>query len=130
MNEIYEFLKKARTYFLATTENDQPKVRPFGTINIFENKLYIQTGRKKNVARQIFSNPKIAISAMDWPNWLRIEAVVIPDERIEAKKSMLDAYPELHDRYDENDENTLMLYLKDVYATIENFGGEKKEFRF
>jgi uncharacterized pyridoxamine 5'-phosphate oxidase family protein len=65
MNEIYEFLKKARTYFLATTENDQPKVRPFGTINIFENKLYIQTGRKKNVARQIFSNPKIAISAMD-----------------------------------------------------------------
>jgi len=126
MEEIYEFLKKCKTYYIATVEVDQPRVRPFGTINIFENKLYIQTGKTKLVSKQISANPKIEICAMSEGKWIRIEALAIEDDRVEAKKSMLDAYPELQSRYSPGDNNTQVLYLKNVVATIESFVDEKK----
>jgi uncharacterized pyridoxamine 5'-phosphate oxidase family protein len=128
MQEVNDFLKKCRTYYLATVEGDQPRVRPFGTINIFEGKLYIQTGKVKNVAKQITTNPKIEISAFDGEKWIRIQAVAVEDDSYEAKKSMLDAYPNLRGMYDEN--TTLVLYLKDVIATISSFTGESKVIKF
>jgi len=127
MKEVYDFLKEAGVYYLATVEGNQPRVRPFGTVDIFEDKLYIQTGKSKAVAKQIFANPKIEICAMDKNRrWIRLTGEAVEDNRVEVKKHMLDAYPQLRDRYNENDDNTLVLYLKNAVASIESFGGEKK----
>ena len=130
MREVYEFLKKAGAYFLATVEGDQPRVRPFGTYHIFEDKLYIQTGLVKNVAKQMAANPKVEISAMAENAWIRIEAEAILDERIEAQKSMLEAYPSLQGRYQPGDGNTAVYYLKNATATIYGFGAEPKVIKF
>ncbi len=121
MNEVLEFLRKCWTYYLATVEWDQPRVRPFWTINIFENKLYIQTGRSKNVSKQIQANPKVEISAaLEWKR-IRVSWELVRDDRIEPKKAMLDRYPELRGMYDENDHNTEVLYFKNATATIYSF---------
>jgi uncharacterized pyridoxamine 5'-phosphate oxidase family protein len=130
MEEIYEFLKKNGTYFLATVEDNQPKVRPFGTAIIFEDKLYIQSSKTKQVAKQIATNPSIAISASTSDTWLRIEAIAVEDNRVEPKKQMLDEYPSLRSLYNENDPNNVVWFLKDATATIEKFGGKKKTFHF
>jgi Uncharacterized conserved protein len=121
MKEVYDFLKKCKTYYLATVDGDQPRVRPFGTVEIFENKLYIQTGKVKNVSRQIQTNPKIEICAFDGGEWLRISGTAVRDERVEAKQHMLDAYPNLQKMYKADDDNTEVLYLKDASATIYSF---------
>jgi uncharacterized pyridoxamine 5'-phosphate oxidase family protein len=131
MKEVYDFLKEAGTYYLATEEGSQPRVRPFGTVDIFEGKLYIQTGKSKAVAKQIAANPRIEICAMDKQGrWIRVAGEAVEDNRVEAKKHMLDAYPQLRTRYSENDDNTLVLYLKNAVASIEAFGGEKKVIKF
>ncbi len=130
MEKVYEFLKSAGTYYLATVEADQPRVRPFGTVHIFEGKLYIQTGRSKPVSRQLAANPKCEICAFRNGSWLRVAAELVEDTRVEAKKSMLDAYPSLRNMYDENDENTQVLYLKDAVATFCSFSAEPEVHRF
>ena len=130
MQEVLDFLKKAGTYYLATADGDQPRVRPFGTAHIFDGKLYIQTGKSKPCAKQMAANPKVEICAMAEGKWIRIAAKAITDDRVEAKQSMLDAYPQLKDRYSAEDDNTNVLYLKDAVATIESFGGEPKVYKF
>ena len=119
-----EFLKKAGVYYLATAEGDQPRVRPFGTAHIFEGKLYIQTGKSKPVSRQLAANPKAEICAFHEGKWVRIAGELVEDDRVEAKKSMLDAYPNLRDRYDENDSNTQVLYFRNATATFSSFTSE------
>ncbi len=132
MKEVCEFLKQCGEYYIATVEGDQPRVRPFGTAVIFENKLYIQTGKRKNVAKQMTVNPKIEICAYNKAKgeWLRIEAIVVPDERVEAKQFMLDRYPSLKSMYSATDDNTLVLYLKNATATFNSFSGEPKTVKF
>ena len=130
MQRAYEFLKSAGTYYLATVEGDQPRVRPFGTANIFEGKLYIQTGLKKKVAQQLLANPKAEICAFKGGKWIRIAGKLILDERVEAQKSMLDAHPNLRGMYAEDDGNTAVFYFQDATATIESFGGEPETFTF
>ncbi len=106
MNEVYEFLKNAGTYYLATVDGDQPRVRPFGTINVFEDKLYIQTGKVKEVSKQIQKNPKVEICAFDKGKWIRLSGELVRDDRLEAKKDMLSHYPELQAWYNAEDDNT------------------------
>jgi uncharacterized pyridoxamine 5'-phosphate oxidase family protein len=130
MKEVYEFLKKAGTYYLATAEGDQPRVRPFGTVNIFDNKLYIQTGKKKPVSQQMKKNPKIEICAMKEGSWIRVQATAVTDDRLAAKESMLEAYPNLKNMYSATDNNTHVLYLKDAVATISSFSGAPKVIKF
>jgi uncharacterized pyridoxamine 5'-phosphate oxidase family protein len=130
MQEVHDFLKKSRVYYLATTEGNQPRVRPFGTINNFEGKLYFQTGKPKAVAKQLSQNPKIELSAFDGELWIRVQAVAVEDSRREAKQSLLDAYPTLQDRYSADDPNTQVWYLKDATATISSFTGEAKVIKF
>ena len=132
MKEIYEFLKECGTYFLATCEGDEPRVRPFGTINIFEDKLYIQTGKSKNVSKQIESNPKVEICGLlkDESKWIRVTGVLKRDDRVIAKKSMLDSYPNLRGMYDENDDNTEVLYFEKGTATISSFTEEPQTIEF
>ena len=123
MKRVYDFLKKAEVYYLATVEGDQPRVRPFGTVNEFEGKLYIQTGKIKPTSRQLAANPKAEICAFKDGAWIRIACELIEDDRFEAKKSMLDAYPNLRHMYDENDGNTQVFYMKNATASISSFGG-------
>ncbi|EHI99221.1 hypothetical protein CDLVIII_2614 [Clostridium sp. DL-VIII] len=131
MDEVYQYLKSIGTYYLATTENDQPRVRPFGTIAIFEDNLYIQTGNVKNVFAQMKKNPRIEICAMGKDGtWIRVTATAIQDDRIEARQYMLGEYPSLKNRYDANDGNCEVLYLKNATATIYSFTGESKIINF
>lgn len=130
MEEVYDFLKKCETYYLATMEGDQPRVRPFGTVNIFENKLYIQTGKVKNVSKQIKANPKIEICGMTDGKWIRLEAVAVEDDRLEPKQHMLAAYPSLKAMYSADDKNTQVLYLKNAIATISSFTDSPKVIKF
>ena len=130
MQEVLDFLKKAGTYFLATAEGDQPRVRPFGTSHIFDGKLYIQTGKVKPCSKQMAANPKIEICAVYEGTWIRIAATAVNDDRVEAKQSLLDDYPRLKDRYSADDDNCQVLYLKDAVATIESFTGEPKVIKF
>jgi len=121
MKEVYEFLKKCGTYYLATVEGDQPRVRPFGTVDIFEGKLYIQTGKVKNVSKQLQANPKAEICAYADGKWLRVTGKLIRDDRVEAKKHLLDNYPELQHMYSPEDDNTEVLYFEDATATFYSF---------
>jgi len=130
MREVFEFLKRCGTFYLATMDGDQPRVRPFGALDVFEDKLYIQTGKVKKVSAQMKANPKIEICAMIDESWIRIEALAIEDDRIEAKQHMLDANPMLKSMYAADDGNTEVLYLKDAIATIYSFGAEPKVIKF
>ena len=130
MEKVCEFLKSAGTYYLATVEGDQPRVRPFGTAHIFDGKLYIQTGKAKPVSRQIAANPKCEICAFRGGTWLRLSGELVEDDRVEAKKSMLDDYTNLRDMYDENDDNTQVLYLKNAVATFSSFTEAPETYEF
>lgn len=130
MKEVYEFLKKCQTYYLATVDGDQPRVRPFGTVDMFDDKLYIQTGKVKNVSKQIQANPKIEICAADGNQWIRVEAVAVRDDKLAAKQHMLDAYPALQGMYKAEDENTEVLYLKNATATFYSFTAEPRVIKF
>ena len=121
MERVCKFLKEAGVYYLATVEGNQPRVRPFGTAHIFEGKLYIQTGKVKSVSKQIAENPKVEICAFKDGTWLRVVGELMEDDRIEAKKSMLDEYTNLRAMYDENDGNTQVLYFKNAVATFSSF---------
>lgn len=130
MKEVYAFLKEAGTYYLATVEGDQPRVRPFGTIDLFEDKLYIQTGLSKDVAKQMIANPKVEISAMLGGKWIRVAAEAILDENIAAQEHMLDEHPSLKGMYAPGDGNTAVFYLKNVTATISSFTEAPKVITF
>lgn len=130
MKRVHDFLKRAEVYYLATVEDGQPRVRPFGTVNEFEGKLYVQTGRVKAVSRQIAENPRVEICAFCDGAWVRIACKLVEDDRTEAKKAMLDAYPNLRAMYDENDGNTQVLYMVNATATFFAFGKAPEAIEF
>ena len=132
MQKTYQFIKDAGHYFIATVDKDQPRVRPFGTIHIFEGKLYIQMGRKKNVAQQILANGKVELCALKGSEWIRVSGVLVDDKRREAKASMLDEYENLKSMYSADDENTMVLYFQPgtVTATIWSFKHEPVVMKF
>lgn len=130
MERVCKFLKDAGVYYLATVEGDQPRVRPFGTAHIFEGRLYIQTGRVKPTSRQLSQNPKAEICAFHNGAWIRIAGELVEDDRVAAKKSMLDAYPSLRGMYDENDGNTQVLYFRNAVATISSFSAAPETITF
>lgn len=130
MQEVYDFLKAAGTYYLATVEGDQPRVRPFGTVAIFDGKLYIQTGKIKPTSHQLHANPKAEICAFMNGKWIRVAGKLIADERREAKKHMLDEYPNLRGMYNEDDGNTEVFHFEDATATFCSFGEAPREIKF
>ena len=130
MKEVQEFLKKCGVYYLATLDGEQPRVRPFGTAEIFEDHLYIQTGKKKDVFKQIEKNNKVEICGFIDGKWIRITGKLVLDDRLEAKKNMLDKNPNLRSMYDENDDNTAVLYFESGEAVISSFTEEPKVINF
>ena len=121
MERVVKFLKEAETYYLATTEGDQPRVRPFGTAHIFEGRLYIQTGKTKDVSKQIHNNPKVEICAFKNGEWIRVAGELVEDDRREARVSMLKAYPSLQKMYSADDGNTEVFYFKSATAIFSSF---------
>ena len=130
IQEVYDFLKKCRTYYLATADGDQAHVRPFGTVDIFDGRLTIQTGRSKDVAKQMMANPKVELCAFDGDRWLRVAASAMEDPRLEAQEHMLDAYPHLKARYQPGDGNTIIFALEQVTATFSSFTEPSRTLRF
>ena len=130
MERVYEFLKACQTYYLATIDGDQARVRPFGTIDLFEGKLYIQTGKVKDVSKQIHANPKVEISCFDGDKWLRLSGTLVEDDRIEAKEHMLDSYPDLKAMYSADDGNTEVFYFTDAKATFSSFTAAPETIEF
>jgi len=131
VQKAQSFLKECGTYYLATVDGSQPHVRPFGTADVYEGKLYIQTGKVKDVYRQLEANPKAEICAMHPDGrWIRIRCELVPDDRLEAKAYMLDMNPSLKAIYKADDGNTIVLYLKDATATISSFKSAPETFNF
>lgn len=130
MERVVKFLKEAGTYYLATVDGDAARVRPFGTVNVFEGKMYIQTGKSKDVSKQIHKNPKVEICAFKDGDWLRVAGTLVEDDRREARQSMLDAYPSLQGMYSADDGNTEVLYFKDATATFSSFTKEPEIVKF
>lgn len=130
MQEVYKFLKEAQTYYLATMDGDQPRVRPFGTIDIFEDKLYIQTGKSKDVSKQIQKNPKVELCAFKDGQWLRVAGELVRDDRREPKVHMLEAFPDLKAMYSPDDDNTEVLYFKNAVAIFSSFTAAPKTVKF
>lgn len=126
MEEVFELLKKIGTYYLATVDGDKPKVRPFGTVDLYNGKLYIQTGKKKDVSKQIEKNPNVELCAFQDGVWVRVAGKLVNDDSREAKKHMLDNYPNLRGMYNEDDNNTQVLYFEDGVATIYSFTSQPK----
>ena len=130
VERVCKFLDDAQTYYLATVEGDQPRVRPFGTALVYEDKLYIQTGKVKNVSRQIAANPKVEICAFQGGKWIRIAGELVNDDRREPKAAMLEKMPSLKAMYSADDDNTQVLYFKKAVATISSFTDAPEEIRF
>ena len=130
MERVEKFLKEAETYYLATVEGDQPRVRPFGTAHVFEGKLYIQTGKVKDVSKQLHQNPKSEICAFKNGEWLRVSGKLIEDDRNEARQSMLDAYPSLQKMYKADDGNTEVFYFENATAIFSSFIHEPEIIEF
>lgn len=130
MERVCKFLKDAGTYYLATVEEDQPRVRPFGTAHIFEGKLYIQTGKSKAVSRQLAANPKVEICAFMKGTWLRVAGELAEDDRVEAKASLLAEYPGLQKMYSPDDDNTQVWYFKNATAAFSSFTSEPEVITF
>ena len=130
MDKVLKFLKDAETYYLATEEGDQPRVRPFGTAHVFEGKFYIQTGKAKDVSKQLHQNPKAEICAFKNGEWLRVSGKLIEDDRNEARQSMLDAYPSLQKMYKADDGNTEVFYFEEATAIFSSFTNEPEIIKF
>ena len=130
MNEIRDFIKESGMFFIATIDNNKPKVRPFGVIEIYEDHLYIQTGKKKDVFKQIMDNNNVELCAFNNGKWIRVSGKLILDDRVEVKKYMLDQNPELRTMYNENDDNTAVLYFDGGKAVIYSFTEEPKIIEF
>lgn len=130
MKEVQDFLKECGVYYLATVEGDQPRVRPFGTAEIFEEHLYIQTGKKKDVFKQISENNNVEICAFKDGKWIRVTGKLVLDDRVEAKKYMLDMNPDLRGMYNELDDNTAVLYFESGQAIISSFTDAPKVINF
>ncbi len=130
IEKVTQFLKDAETYYLATAEGDQPRVRPFGTAHLYEGKLYIQTGKVKDVSKQLLANPKAEICAFKGGEWIRIAGELVEDDRVEARQSMLNAYPSLQKMYAADDGNTQVFYFKNATATISALTHEPEVIKF
>ena len=130
IEKVSRFLDEAKVYYLATEDGDQPRVRPFGTALVFEGKLYIQTGKVKNVSKQLAANPKAEICAFAGGKWLRVAGELIDDDRVEPKQAMLDKYPELRNMYSADDGNTQVLYFRNATASFASFTEAPETFEF
>ena len=130
MKKVCEFLQKAKVFYVATAEKDQPRVRPFGIAHIIDGKLCVMTGKSKPVSKQIMENPKVEVCACIGADWVRIAGTLVEDDRMETRETMLEAYPFMKKTYAADDDNMQVLYFKDATATFDSFSGKHEVVTF
>ena len=130
VERVYEFLEEAKTYYLATVEGDQPRVRPFGAVLLYDGRLYLQTGKVKAVSKQLAANPKAEICAFHNGIWLRVSGELINDDDRNVKVAMLDKMPSLKSMYSADDDNTQVLYFRNATATFSSFTAPSETVTF
>ena len=130
IEKVVQFLDEAKTYYLATVEGDQPRVRPFGTALLWEGKIYIQTGKVKSVSKQLAANPKAEICAFKDGKWLRVSGELVNDDDREVKVAMLEKMPMLKGMYSPDDGNMQMLYFKNATAVFSSFTSAPETIQF
>ena len=130
IQKVYDFLNDAETYYLATVDGDQPRVRPFGTVLLSDGKIYIQTGKSKDVSKQLAANPKAEICAFKNGEWIRVAGELVNDDSRDVKVAMLEKMPQLSGMYSADDDNMQMLYFKNATATISSFTAAPETIKF
>lgn len=130
IQKVYDFLNDAETYYLATVDGDQPRVRPFGTVLLSDGKIYIQTGKVKDVSKQLAANPKAEICAFKDGAWIRVAGELINDDSHDVKVAMLEKMPQLKGMYSADDDNMQVLYFKNATATISSFTAAPEVIKF
>lgn len=130
IQKVYDFLNEAETYYLATVDGDQPRVRPFGTVLLSDGKIYIQTGKAKDVSKQLAANPKAEICAFKNGEWIRVAGELVNDDSHDVKVAMLEKMPQLNGMYSADDDNMQMLYFKNATATISSFTAAPETIKF
>ena len=130
MNEVHALLRQAGTYFLATCEDGQPHVRPFGTADLYQGRLYFLTGKSKAVSRQLHANPRLELCAMAGDRWLRVEGSAVEDDSREARAAILELHPNLQSVYSPDDGNTEVWYLRNCTAALYSFTEPPKTWKF
>ena len=130
IEKVYQFLEEAHLYYLATVEGNQPRCRPFGTMLLYDGKIYIQTGKVKAVFKQIAANPKVEICAFNGGKWLRVACELVNDDSRDVKVAMLEKLPMLKKMYSADDDNTQVLYLKNAVATFSSFTEKPETITF
>ena len=129
LEKVLKFLDETQTYYLATVEGDQPRVRPFGTALVYRDKLYIQTGKVKPVSHQLKANPKAEICAFKDGTWVRIAGELVEDDAREVKTLMLEKMPMLRHMYNEDDGNMQMLYFQNAEVVFASFAAPPEKFK-
>lgn len=130
INKVYQFIDDVHSYCLATIDGDQARVRVFGTSLLYDGKLYIQTGKSKDVSKQILANPKVEICAWNGSKWLRVSGELVNDDSKDVKIAMLEKSPNLKRMYSADDDNMQMLYFKNATAIFSSFSGESETIQF
>ena len=121
IEKVCQFLDEAHVYYLATVDGDRPRCRPFGTSLLYDGKLYIQTGKVKDVSKQIAANPKVEICAFNGGKWLRVAGELVNDDSRDVKAAMLEKFPTLKNMYSADDDNTQVLYFNGGEAVFSSF---------
>lgn len=123
MNEVQAYLKECGAFFIATNEGDQPRVRPFGVSEIINGRLYIMTGKVKDVFKQLDKNGKFEICAMkpSGAEWMRLEGTLVNDDTLAVKEEFLNRNESLKSMYKADDGNMAVLFVTNATASFFSF---------
>ena len=132
LETVKNYLQECKTFYVATVDGDQPRVRPFGVAEVYNGRLYIMTGKKKDVFKQMVANPKFEITAVkpSGVEWIRVSGRLVSDDDVKAKEFLLDKNPSLKGMYSATDDNMAILYIVDGEARLCSFMGVEKKVKF
>ena len=132
MQEVQAYLKECGVFYIATTDGDQPRVRPFGVSEIINGQLYIMTGKVKDVYKQMAANGKFEICALkpSGAEWLRLSGTLVADETLAVKEEFLERNPSLKAMYKADDDNMAVLYVTKATARFCSFTEAEKKVNF
>ncbi len=131
LQEIKDYLAECRVFYLATVDGDQPRVRPFGVSEIYNGRLYLMSGKSKEVFKQLVANPKFELSATkaNGAEWIRVSGRLVNDDDVVMKQYLLDQNPELKQLY-KADDNMAAMYITDGEARFFSFNEPERRVKF
>ena len=124
LQKTLNFLQKCGTFYVATTDGNQPRVRPFGLVIEHENKLWFGTANTKEVYRQLMANPRIEISATSpTMEWVRLSGQAVFESNAEVKRKAFELLPMLANIYQGSEDPVFeVFYLAEAEAVFQGMG--------